>query len=349
MATQDVVSATAACVGTPVQISSESTSENSTTQVYLSKAGTLSSIGERVKKVSEFSGIDEKEIFDSLTKVGIDDTDEGLKLLNSDIASVEVLEQELSVLVRMPVLKRKAAIAILKGNDPFKKDPPERKVNVVAPDAIAALTKALRNIGNMSDQELIDLYDRERDLSVEQEIDKRAKHQPVVILTGVMYEPGKEQIDLELTCDQLKRARKGYTIPSMIPGKDKKIVRVYRITELNPDDRIVELCPICGEILYKGYCPRCELDFSGIPDDERAYVSLIVHCEKFNRSSHSDRKAVHASASKNLENLKTTWPSIAPTFEDLKLTNSLPKLRMIKNIPATQVADPFHVSGHRSF
>jgi hypothetical protein len=135
----------------------------------------------------------------------------------------------------------------------------------------------------------------------------------------------------------------------MIPGKDKKIVRVYRITELNPDDRIVELCPICGEILYKGYCSKCELDFSGVGDDERSYVKLISNSEKFNARSHSDRKAVHASASKGLEDLRTTWPSIAPTFDDLKLTNSLPKLRMIKNIPATQVADPFHVSGNRSF
>jgi hypothetical protein len=135
----------------------------------------------------------------------------------------------------------------------------------------------------------------------------------------------------------------------MIPGKDKKIVRVYRITELNPDDRIVELCPICGEILYKGYCPKCELDFSGVGDDERSYVKLISNSEKFNAKSHSDRKAVHASASKGLEDLRITWPSIAPTFDDLKLTNSLPKLRMIKNIPATQVADPFHVSGNRQF
>jgi hypothetical protein len=343
MATQD------ASVSSPVQVTSESTSENSTTQVYLSKAGKVSPIGERVKKVSEFSGIDEKEIFDSLTKVGIDDTDEGLKLLNSDIASVEVLEQELSVLVRMPVLKRKAAIAILKGNDPFKKDPPERKVNVVAPDAIAELARALRDIHKMKNEELIKLYDIERDLEVEQELNRRAKSQPFVILTGEQYEPGKEMIDITLSCEQLRRAGKGYTVPSMIPGPDKKIVRVYRITELNPDDRIVELCPVCGDILYKGYCPKCELNFSGVADDERAYVSLVVHCEKFNRSSHSDRKAVHASASKGLEDLKTTWPSIAPTFEDLKLTNSLPKLRMIKNIPATQVADPFHVSGHRSF
>ena len=78
-------------------------------------------------------------------------------------------------------------------------------------------------------------------------------------------------------------------------------------------------------------------------------MKLVVNCEKFNVKSHSDRKAVHASASKNLSDMRITWPSISPTFDDLKATNSLPKLRMIKNMPAVQVADPFHVSGNRAF
>jgi hypothetical protein len=340
MSTQDIASATAACVGIP-----------SSNSVYLTKDGKISAIGERLKKAADFAGVDEKDLADSLVKIGVDDTPQGLQLLDSDMASADVLEQSLSVLATIPVLKRKAAVAILKGADPFKKDPPEQKpaIPVLQEGSLSEIVKALRDIYKMKDRELIELYDKERDMEVEQELNRRAKNQPFIILKGIQYEPGKEMIDIEQSVEQLKRARKGYTVPAWVPGIDSRIVRVYRITELNPEDRIVELCPICGEILYKGYCSKCELNFSGVDDDSRAYVKLVAACEKFNAKSHSDRKALHASSTKGLGDLRTTWPSIAPTFEELKLTNNLPRLRMIKNIPATQVADPFHVSGNRSY
>jgi hypothetical protein len=69
----------------------------------------------------------------------------------------------------------------------------------------------------------------------------------------------------------------------------------------------------------------------------------------FERNSFSDRKAALASASKGLDDLKMTWPSLAQKFDDLKLTNSLPKLKVIENRPSTAVADPFHVAGNRSY
>jgi len=350
MSTQDNASAIAPSVDVS-QI--QPSSGNS---VYLSKDGAISSIGERVKKASEFTGVTEKDLFECLKKIGIDDTPQGLQMLDSDIASADVLEKEITVFSLIPTLKRKAAVAILKGTDPFKKDPPEKKPSMpvvsVEGNALSEVVKALRDIYKMKDKELLELYNKERDqLDVEQELDRRVKHQPFIILRGDKCELGKEtpDLDIEASLDQLRRARRGYTVPSMVPIGENKVARVYRITELNPDDRIVEMCPICGEILYKGYCPKCELDFSGVDDDSRAYVKLVVNCEKFDVKCHSDRKAVHASASKNLANLRTTWPSISPTFDDLKATNSLPKLRMIKNMPAVQVADPFHVSGNRNF
>ena len=68
----------------------------------------------------------------------------------------------------------------------------------------------------------------------------------------------------------------------------------------------------------------------------------------FDVNSYSDRKAVFASASKGLEDLKTTWPSLIQKFEELKATNSLPKLRVLSSRPTT-IKDPFFMDGNRSF
>ena len=315
-----------------------------------------SELGKRVSKVASMLGMPTKIIEEKLTGSGVKDNEYGIKLLESSVVTIEDIVRVLSTIPGYEHdLSLRAAASILKGQDPFSKEP----VNIVGPATDATVTptatvlvnalKELRTIAQMKDRELLELYDKNREIEVEQELNRRAKNQPFVILRGERYEPGKEIISIDESMEQLKRAHKGYTVPTMVPGVDGKVVRVYRITELNPEDRIVELCPICGEILYKGYCSKCELNFAGVQDDERAYVHMIALSSNFNAKSHSDRKAIHASASKGLEDLRVTWPSIAPTFDDLKLTNNLPKLRMIKNIPAVQVADPFHVNGNRSY
>jgi len=315
-----------------------------------------SELGKRVAKVAEMLGTHTKIIEERLTESGVKDNEYGIKLLESSVVSIEDIVRVLEKIVgHEQRFSLKAAASILKGQDPFAKATVEigntasgNYANSTAVVLVNAL-KDLRTISQMKDRELLELYDIDREVEVEQELNRRSKNQPFVILQGESYFPGKEIINIADSMEQLKRARKGYTIPTLVPGTNGKVVRVYRITELNPDDRIVELCPICGDILYKGYCSKCELNFAGVQDDERAYVKLVTSSGNFNAKSHSDRKALHASASKGMVDLRVTWPSIAPTFDDLKLTNNLPRLRMIKNIPAVQVADPFHVSGNRSY
>jgi hypothetical protein len=126
-------------------------------------------------------------------------------------------------------------------------------------------------------------------------------------------------------------------------------VNVYRITELNPEDQIVEICPFCGEITYKGYCEKCNSDFNGTGDDEKSYIKLITETESFDKNSRSDRQDVLRSAGKGIVDLRKTWPRVSKRFDELKLLNDLPKLRKSKNLPSQRPADPFYVSGNRTF
>ena len=299
----------------------------------------------RVQKSADYLGMPESDLTKALNGIGIDVTDQGLQLIESEISSEEVLLMELSVTLSVPSLKLRVAIAILKGKDPFKKIPEDRVVKVTDADTLAEVIKATRNIQQVKDRELIELYDKDRDFEIEQELNRRANNQRFIVLKK---EGDKISIDIDTSLELLKRSRK-MTVPTIIPGPDNKIVPVYRITELNPEDRVVELCPICGEILWKGYCQKCQVSLAEVPEDSRAYMNLVRHCGTFEPRSSSDRNALVVSAIKGVEDLKQTWPSIASTFDELKLAGNLPKLRKIKELPAEQVADPFHVSGNRKF
>ena len=307
-------------------------------------------LSDRIKEAAELIEISEGTLTKSLKKSGIDDTEKGLALLNSDIVTdrdlLDILEciQTQEDLEEIPHLKKKAAVAILRGNNPFKQDdnkyyPPkgEDRDQTLAESIAAGLKQALpkSDFKQLKDKELLELYIEDKDYEVEQELHRRAKHQPFVVLDS------DKKINVEASIDLLKRARKMVN-PSMVPVGDT-VVPVYRITEVNPDDNIIEICPICGEILYKGYCDKCELNFASVGDEERAYVNLISRSSNFKADSYSDKKAVIASATKGLEDLRKTWPGASKQFDELKLTNNLPSLRKVRSLPSVKPADPFNV------
>lgn len=314
-----------------------------------------SSFKDRVKESAELLSVEKKSLEEDLKKAGIENDSTGVSLLDSETTTIGDLEGILHAGCGngVPSLKLKAAASILKGNSLTKTTtPPDNKMPVVNADAqaqtIVEVLKANRPIEQWNDRELLERYVKDREYKVEQELHKRAKQQNFVVLipSEKRYEPGKEAIDIETSLELLKGTRKRVN-PSML-STNGKVLPVYKITELNPEDRIVELCPFCGETLYKGYCERCLSNFSGVGDDERAYVKLVSDTGNFDVSSFSDRKATLASAKKGVEDLKETWPSLVQEFDELKLTNSLPKLRVIINRPS-DVADPYFQNGHRAF
>jgi hypothetical protein len=261
-------------------------------------------------------------------------------------------------------LKILAVAAILKGRDPFAKTEdavqstndesvkqPPKDTSAESPSIIAQtmveLTKSLRDPKQMKDKELLELYDKERDYEVGNELHRRASYQHIIVLKPGSDKDGKKDIDIEMSLELLKRSRRMVN-PSLVRQGDV-FVNVYRVTELDPEEQIVETCPFDGEITYKNYCEKCGSDFSGVGDEERAYIKLITEVESFDRLSRSDRDAVLISAGKGITDLQKTWPGVWKIFSDLKLVGDLPKLRKIKNLPSQKPADPFHVYGNRSF
>ncbi len=313
------------------------------------------SFTDRISETAELLSVLPKTLTEDLNKAGISSDSTGESLLNASTTTVEDLVGilEAGCANSVPNLKLKAAASVLKGNSLTKTTTPnDNKMPVVQADAdqktLVEVLKEQRPIANWSDRDLLERYSKDREHQVEQELNRRAKQQNFIVLVdGKFFEPGKEEIEIDVSLDLLKSARKR-TNPSMIPHGDK-VVQVYKITELNIEDRLVELCPICGELLFRGYCEKCLSNFVGVGDEERAYVKLIADSENFSSESRADRRDVVVSAKKGLEDLKKTWPSVWKEFDKLKLLLRLPKLRLLQSRPSTTVADPFFQDGNRAF
>jgi hypothetical protein len=314
--------------------------------------GSNPSFLDRVSKAAEILGIPSTDLVVVLKQNGIEDTDMGVSLLNASTTSIEDLSEILqSGVPNAKRLQLKAAASMLKGDDPMQKSPEPRVVSATPVEQLAQplmeYLKTAKPIQQWADRELLERYVADREYEVEQELHKRAKSQPFIVLLPGKHEPGKESLDIETCLELLKAARKR-TNPSIIPNGGS-VVQVYRITELNLRDRILETCPICGQTLWKGYCEKCQANFAGVDDDCRAYVKLVSVSDQFDAGCFSDRKHLLASAGKGLEDLKVTWPSIAKKFEELKLIGDLPKFRVVANRPRATVSDPFFQDGNRAF
>ena len=322
---------------------------------------TNATLDSRISKVSEFLKVKPEDVTKALEDLGIENSNEGLSLLDASTTTEEYLIDSLktvsftssqggTLIINRPVptLKLRAAVAILKGKDPFNtvQETKAEPSNAVA--AVVEILKEQRPIEQLKDKELLEMYVKDRTIEAEQELDKRSKHRRFIVLKPGKYEPGKEEIDTEASLDLLKKARK-MVIPEVVSLEAGKLRPTYFITSLNLQDRIVEHCPICGNILFNSYCASCDLDFKSIGMDERAYIHLITEKSSFEKKSHSDRKAVYASASKGIEDLRNTWPSVASKFDELKATDNLPKLKFIKPTISETKMDPFYRDGNRSF
>jgi hypothetical protein len=315
----------------------------------------------RIKKAADVLKVSYDDFSAALKAVsGIELDASGLQLLDAQSTTEQVIV-ELFGGYSYPRLSLLAAAAILKGKDPFaKKEEPAQATSVsatvtkdssvegsVIAHQFVELTKSLRDPKQMKDKELLEMFNDERDYEVLNELHKRAGFQHFIVLKSGQENKTKKDIDIEMSLELLKRSRRMVN-PTLV-RQGGVFVNVYRITELDPEDQIVEICPFCGEIIYKNYCEKCGSDLGNMGDDEKVFIKLITEMESFDKNSLSDRRAVLASASKGLMDLRVTWPRVNKRFEELKILGDLPKLKKSKSLPSSKPADPFHVSGNRSF
>lgn len=314
----------------------------------------LNDLFPRFEKAAEFLAVETDSLIKIFDENGVSNDSTGFFVLEAKTTTIDDIVGIIDGLKKeVPILKKKAAAGILKGENEKKEVPVSKKemseeLSVSSKWWLTEELKMTRPIKQWADEELLRRYADRREYEVEQELHRRAKQQRFVVLipSEKGYSPGKEVIDLQKSLELLKNARKR-TNPSIIPVEDG-VRPVYFIIELNIQDRITELCPFCENGLYQGYCDSCQVNFSGLDDDCRAFIYLVSKMDNFNSNSMSDRKVLMASSVKGLGSLKSDWPSLSQSFDEMKLLGTLPKLRFIASRPAKKVDDPFFQDGNRS-
>lgn len=304
----------------------------------------------RISKAAEILKIEESKVEEVLQKIGVevDEAELAIRLLDASTTSeTDIINVFLKALdVNGVSVRVTAAAKILKGGDPFNQ-PAAAKVDVGSNEGmtrklLTSLERNSRNIKGMGDGDLLRLFIEEKDERVLYELDARAKHRPFVVL-----ERNSENINFEATLELLKLARKRPT-PETVPLEEGLIAQVYKVTDLNPEDRIVETCPFCEGYLFRGHCSKCSVVFPAEIDEEvRAFVKLAVDKGCFKVDSLADKRQVLDSAAKGLDDLYRLFPNVVKEFEEKRRLGTLPKLMKQIELSGGEALHPFFV-GNRT-
>jgi len=272
----------------------------------------------------------EKQLLKILERMGIDDSEFGLQTLEADTTTFEdfksavdwVIEDSYSIPIpSIPIPRLKLAWNILK---PSKKEEPSQVNNVIQ--------QFNKPVGQWSDLEVLEAYNKDCPIVIEEELKKRSKDNFCIIFND------DETVDVENSLYLLRKAKRQITPSTFsIRGEIKK---VYRISEF-PMSAFYE-CPIHKDVLLMdGYCEECATKWDMTDTDRITFLRLITEMEP--SSDYRSYKKL------SFEELKEEFPKVFLKFKELKELDHLPNMK--RELSSSEKGDPFRVVGssHKSF
>jgi len=229
----------------------------------------------------------------------------------------------------LPIARFKRVWTILKGSKIEEKKTSQ-------PDSdIKDLISAVRPIGQFSDDELLAKYGLECAEGVVNELSKRAHGRNFIVFNDKV----SGEINLELSKKFLKLARHKDT-PSQIIIEEV-YYKLYTAGQF--PNAMYDECPLHhGVLLTEGYCDQCQISWSPVRTEERAFIRVIKDEGDAPTSRLDIRKLVtEASGDSGIIELKRFYPVIASKFEDLEEVGRLPSLK-VRSSETCGVQDPFN-------
>jgi len=252
---------------------------------------------------------------------GIDESEIGIQILESDSISFEDFQTCFVNLVQKfgPIPRPRLMFAFTTLKETQKKE-----THVL--EALAAM----KPIGQWTDLELLEKYNKDCSPEIEEELIKRSKNRPTIIFDGL------GTVDVENSLYMLRKARHQETPATMLVLGITK--QVYRIGEF-PLDMFYE-CPVHSHILLvDGYCEECGTKWDVNDYERNVFLRLITQSEKIDYRFYREKKT---------DELISSFPKIFLKFNEMKEEDTLPKLK--RKISKTHQGDPFRVvSSHRTY
>lgn len=276
-----------------------------------------------ISNVQTASEICKTTIQEALTKLGVTDSQIGIDMLTSNIISFDEFEMILTELLipfpkkEIPKPRIKYAWSLLTA-----------KVCIPTTTDLPVWTQQ-KPIGQWSDLELLNLYNKECPPDVEDELNKRARGRYTIIFNN------DGTVDVENSLYMIRKART-QEMPSTFMIKDQ-ICQLYHIGEF-PMDVLFE-CPVHSNILLvDGYCEECGRKWDTNQYDKNVFFRLITQSEKVDLRLYKDQ---------NLEQLQGNFPKVFLQYKELKDEGRLPSLK--RKLSKTRQGDPFRVSTHKVY
>ena len=303
----------------------------------------MDTVDSRVEKASAQIGIPKEAILKILGKIGIENNEEGLSLLDHPSTTEDFLFSEISKINTLTIfefVKQEIApikLKILVGTMKGEKSPAEVKSQPQV--LLEAPYMFYKPIEQKSDSELLDEYLQSEDERIEFELNKRAKGRRFIVTNDVLG----NDINKELTLQTLKQARK-QEIPALFT-QNGSVFYIYRIEEFHPSNRLRDESPLApGVALFNDFCPVTNFSFEGITHRMRQFFRIAI----MTYPSKQELQSLYSLELKNVEPENGKLPQLFPvafkTFKETELLGTLPSLKLIENLkPTIQHQDPFSV------
>jgi len=277
----------------------------------------------RVQKVVEILkpySVTKEELLTILSDFGVDDSEVGIQILGSDAISYDDFQASFVSRVQkfgqIPKPRLMFAFTTLKETQ-------KKETHVL--EALAAM----KPIGQWTDLELLEKYNKDCSSEIEEELSKRSKNRPTIIFDGL------GNVDVENSLYMLRKARHQETPATMLVSGIMK--QVYRIGEF-PLDMFYE-CPVHSHILLvDGYCEECGTKWDVNDYERNVFLRLITQSEKIDHRIYREKKT---------DELISSFPKIFLKFTEMKEEDTLPKLK--RKLSKSRQGDPFRVSSHRTY
>lgn len=293
----------------------------------------MSTLAQRISDASSilspYSNSPEETILTALQKLGIDDSEIGLKILDAPSTTSDDFTSALVELkVNVPAPRIKAVWLMLKGQDPFK--PKEVNLTTQDPNLVEEIVKRLEKqkpIGQWADSELLQNYGKNCPLQVEEELSKRSKGRPCIVFVD-------NEINHEVSLELLRQARQmGTPTTFFVKGET---VKVYKIGDF-PMEMFYE-CPVHSHVLLvNGYCEECGLVYKDYESEKEKYIfiRMISEIEKIQPVT------LRALLGSSFDELKSMYPKVMLKYTELKEEERLPTMK--RRLSSTKDGDPFRV------
>lgn len=251
-----------------------------------------------------------------------------------------------------PLPRLRYAISILRGTAP--EDP---SANIKSPmmeevrsqSEVKELTEAIikglafsKPLEQMKTDELLRAYLAEDDQDLEAELIRRSYGKRFIVVRG------SDNVDIELSLEILKRARKKEEIPTSYVGADGEFLSIYTVMEYSPASRVMEESPLSpSTFLFDGYCEASGINFTGIPLECRQIMRIIAVMAKDRGEAlrKTEMRRMVEVARKGLQELAKEYPEEYSHFCKLKSVDMLPSLKRHRapELRKSSGRDPFGV------